>query len=535
MKQERTYRRILSASLSLLLAIGLWGCQTAPDPSAAPSTSASGTATPAQKTTAPETTPPATTAPQAPSSQPKVEIHPIELPTQFPQTQDKEVPFVSHLVKTSDQYSAPLLATDSREYFKSPAIIRSYEELRAYLSDTNPYYDCFGINEALKISLKNFDASYFQDRMLVLMRMSSPGLGWRYEVSKILSREDGTFSFFVQATSPTIYCTAPDFFHLIVELPSDVALTNRSQIRTTVQESQHTDLAFSAQYVKGTYTTPIETPEQEALYNTPTVIKSVEELNDYLSPSNPNYALFAVGDSLSSACQKYDQTYFKDRVLVLLRACEENASITPRLTSVRKYMDTYPIQLYRLIPYTVEQGTTPWHILLELEADCGITSGEQIDLTVFKSSTTTLSCPAEIIPGAPRADMTPTENNTFTRASLIHSVEELNAYLAQENHTLYSINEEVISALRKYDGAYFKDHFLVIKRFTEDDSTTTVAINKITYSNNYCGIYLDRFVTNHPSPAKQTYHIIVELTTDIQVQSSKYVNLITSTYRNYTE
>ena len=41
MKKERFHKRLLTVSISVLLAISLWGCQTAPDP-------ASGTETTAQ-------------------------------------------------------------------------------------------------------------------------------------------------------------------------------------------------------------------------------------------------------------------------------------------------------------------------------------------------------------------------------------------------------------------------------------------------------------------------------------------------------
>lgn len=119
------------------------------------------------------------------------------------------------------------------------------------------------------------------------------------------------------------------------------------------------------------------------------IIRSVDELNAYydankgkfdLERHDKVYADTTIG--FLDACDKYDEAYFENQILVMVLLEEGSGSNRHEVDSVKVGSDgRLYVGINSIVPETGTCDMAQWHILIELEADVDITS--ESDVVVY--------------------------------------------------------------------------------------------------------------------------------------------------------
>ena len=150
---------------------------------------------------------------------------------------------------------------------------------------------------------------------------------------------------------------------------------------------------FGAQYIR-TYGY-----REDARYPAVRIIRSVRELREYYEANEEEYGL-GRRDHVSSdttigfldACDKYDDAYFEDHILVMVLLEEGSGSIRHKVQSVRmSAIGQCRIYIDRIVPEAGTCDMAEWHILIELEA--GVKIEKESDTTVFVNDVDPLTQP----------------------------------------------------------------------------------------------------------------------------------------------
>lgn len=154
----------------------------------------------------------------------------------------------------------------------------------------------------------------------------------------------------------------------------------------TKKDLKKTTVDFTSQYIRtGQCVIDIKYPIVE-------VISSLEELNAYyynlkdtynLEPRElrPNYIDETIG--FLNACEKYDEEYFKNNILVMVILEEGSGSITHNVDSVETGTDgKLYVNVSSIIPEVGTCDMAQWHILIEAKADIGLKNESDIVLSL---------------------------------------------------------------------------------------------------------------------------------------------------------
>lgn len=152
-------------------------------------------------------------------------------------------------------------------------------------------------------------------------------------------------------------------------------------------------IVFDAQYIR------TDVRREGAEYPVVKLIRSADELNAYYEANKEKYDLerrekvysdTAIG--FLDACDRYDEAYFEDRVLVLILPDEGSGSIGYRVNSLRVAADGgVTVDIETVIPEAESCDMAVWHILIEPEA--GTVIENEADITVLIDGVNLLSQP----------------------------------------------------------------------------------------------------------------------------------------------
>jgi len=120
------------------------------------------------------------------------------------------------------------------------------------------------------------------------------------------------------------------------------------------------------------------------------IIRSVDELNSYYEQNKDLYDLTRHDKIYSdttigfqNACDKYDDNYFKDRILVLVVLQEGSGSIRHEVTNVKLTGDNrLLININENSPELLTCDMAAWHIFIEPASGVDIIDETYVDLTV---------------------------------------------------------------------------------------------------------------------------------------------------------
>ncbi|MBQ6116250.1 MAG: hypothetical protein IJL08_02875 [Oscillospiraceae bacterium] len=149
------------------------------------------------------------------------------------------------------------------------------------------------------------------------------------------------------------------------------------------------DVDYVAQYIR------TNGYHEEATYPRVTIIRSVEELNDYYEANKDLYYLERWDNPASdmtigflNACEKYGETYFKDRILVLILLEEGSGSVRHRVTGVTWSDDkreTLTVDVDVITPECGNCDMAEWHILLEPEAGVDVADESCVTVSLHRT------------------------------------------------------------------------------------------------------------------------------------------------------
>ncbi len=375
MKKERFHRRLLTVSLSVLLAISLWGCQTAPDPDATSSTSASGTETTAQ------------------TKNPILTQLPGEVIYRVNKAQTSaDIPFQAQQVSHFNYYVTPdgYLTQEEFPLYNAPTVIRSVEELNTYLSPDNPYREKFQIYEHVLEACQRYDESFFQSHTLVIIRRTAGDSSYAYRVGQNTLDEAGRCTILLYQMTYGAGFTAPVSHHIFVELNTNGQPLQGVDVQTEELNRFDTFLPYNVQYAVDSGSIP---PEHSIPTEASLVIRSTEELSAYLSEFDvPQQSSSSQSDELTTvslpkmkeALQKYDAAYFEEKILVLVRLVSPESATSYSLAAINYENEqcTILVKTTRVSIGYCEIET--WHIMLEIDADVNLTEGSQITTWVVE-------------------------------------------------------------------------------------------------------------------------------------------------------
>ena len=132
------------------------------------------------------------------------------------------------------------------------------------------------------------------------------------------------------------------------------------------------------------------------------IIRSVDELNAYYNANKEKYYLERRSDPASDsrigfldACDKYDEAYFEDQILVMVLLEEGSGSIRHIVDNVKLGSDgKLYISIRRDVPEVGTDDMAEWHILIEPEKD--ITVASDSDVVVYLDGINPKTQPATV-------------------------------------------------------------------------------------------------------------------------------------------
>ena len=130
---------------------------------------------------------------------------------------------------------------------------------------------------------------------------------------------------------------------------------------------------FDAQYIR------TNACHEGTEYPSAKIIRSVEELNAYY---NANKGKFDLEHGFLDACDKYDEVYFENQLLVMVLLEEGSGSNRHEVASVKASSDgTLYVDISSIVPEVGTCDMAQWHILVELDA--GVDIASESDVVVY--------------------------------------------------------------------------------------------------------------------------------------------------------
>lgn len=130
---------------------------------------------------------------------------------------------------------------------------------------------------------------------------------------------------------------------------------------------------------------------EEVEYPSVKIIRSVNELNEYYNANKDKYDLERKAEVYSDttngfldACDRYDEAYFENQILVMVLVEEGSGSVRHNVDSVKVgWDDKLYISICSIVP---EEGTCDmalWHILIETEEGLDVANEEDVVVYVY--------------------------------------------------------------------------------------------------------------------------------------------------------
>lgn len=163
-----------------------------------------------------------------------------------------------------------------------------------------------------------------------------------------------------------------------VKIYSDGGLSDKAPEKSEAQECD-----FSVQYIR------TDGYHDGVRYPVVAVIHSVDELTAYYEANKDKYSLERRTGTIYSdssigfldACDKYDEEYFEDQILLMVLLEEGSGSIRHKVTRVANGIDGITVDITTIVPEVGTCDMAEWHILIEPET--GVFAEDADDITVY--------------------------------------------------------------------------------------------------------------------------------------------------------
>lgn len=263
-------------------------------------------------------------------------------------------------------------------------VIHSVEELDAYCAKYDSeqrYAENTLVNDSFQEDIVKYNEAYFENRVLIIGHWYEGSISIKVSVKNVRVNDEGKTEIEIQRICPEVCCCAIAWYRILVEREAGEEITDENDVVLV-----HTDVAgmhtvgCKAQYVRtdGDY--------DGQKFPSAKIIRSVSELKAYYASCKDGMfeaGYESLGEYLGDG-SKYDDDYFKDRILVIVLLEEGSGSISHEVPSIAvdengKAM----IHIRRFCPEVLTCDMAYWHILVEPEAGTGIANEESITFSFF--------------------------------------------------------------------------------------------------------------------------------------------------------
>lgn len=136
------------------------------------------------------------------------------------------------------------------------------------------------------------------------------------------------------------------------------------------------EIAFSAQYVR------TDGFCEEEQYPQVRVITSKDELDRYNNEYNDLYQLDHAEElSFKSACQRYDERYFENQILLMVLLEEPSGSNRHKVLKITEENNQLTVEIQRILPEWGDDDMALWHLLIE--PDAGVNAMDEDAVTIL--------------------------------------------------------------------------------------------------------------------------------------------------------
>lgn len=140
---------------------------------------------------------------------------------------------------------------------------------------------------------------------------------------------------------------------------------------------------FNAQYLR------TNGYQKDVAYPVVKIIRSVEELNEYYEANRDSYDMRSFRD----ACEKYDEAYFRDRILVMVLVEAGSGSVRYQVTDAALNGETLVVDIDVIAPEAGTCDMAEWHILIEPAAGVNVVDEAQVNVNLRVTGNTARSAP----------------------------------------------------------------------------------------------------------------------------------------------
>ncbi|MBR6506921.1 MAG: serpin family protein [Clostridia bacterium] len=179
-----------------------------------------------------------------------------------------------------------------------------------------------------------------------------------------------------------VYLDRP-FVYMLIDCENSIPFFIGTLNEIRPAENKLEDNDFDAQYIR------TDGYHDNVKYPKVTVITSKDELDEYYNANKDLYFLDHVDKVYSDttigfidACEKYDNEYFEDNILILVLLEEGSGSIRHEVKSVKTSGSNVEIDIEVNIPEECTDDMAEWHIMIEADKDSGIEKGDNIKVNL---------------------------------------------------------------------------------------------------------------------------------------------------------
>lgn len=179
-----------------------------------------------------------------------------------------------------------------------------------------------------------------------------------------------------------VYLDRP-FVYMLIDCENSIPFFIGTLNEISPAENKLEDKDFDAQYIR------TDGYHDNVKYPKVTVITSKDELDEYYNANKDLYFLDHVDKVYSDttigfidACEKYDDEYFEDNILILVLLEEGSGSIRHEVKAVKAYNGNVEIDIDVHCPEICTEDMAEWHIMIEADKDSGIEKGDNINVNL---------------------------------------------------------------------------------------------------------------------------------------------------------
>ena len=288
-------------------------------------------------------------------------------------------------------FGVQYLRTGFREDLHNPSVtvIRTRRELDIYL-DTFPCPDASWDNDPTLMQIcERYNEEYFADRDLIVVLVEEGSGSIRHKVNAVYRNSaTGEWAIDIERLIPEIGTADMAGWHIFIEPSKEM----RVQEGDTFKIGDHTLSPLpldtfgyywgDVQYVRTTGHAP------DTEFPSSLIIRSKQELLDYYENNKAYYTMDSSWDespAFRDAIERYDDAYFADRELLIVRIEEPSGSIRHKVNFMREnYSEgAWEVSITSFKSMYETEDMEQWHILIEMPEMLHTEPSEQITL-LFK-------------------------------------------------------------------------------------------------------------------------------------------------------